>query len=217
MKLYYGLPYEQYQEAFGIQFNAYFEHLMEDEGGYLPGKRAKEIGDRGGATNMGISLRFLIGCGVDVGDLNHDGIIDEKDIVALTKDQAKELYFKYFFNPLYLQIRHVQLTNRIFNFGVNAGKRTSVKVLQRTINEMMDIPLLKIDGRFGRLTLGAIRNVNQDKLYAAYIIKIEDYYRSLKKPQFMKGWLRRLSKLLPNSVVRKIKLWRDKQVERRSA
>lgn len=165
---------------------------------------------------MGISLRFLIGCGVDVGDINHDGIVNEQDIVLLTKDQAKDLYFKYFWNPLYTDIKHIQLSNRIFNFGVNAGKRTAVKVLQRSINKMLDIPLLKIDGRFGRNTLKAVKNINRDKLYVEYIIEIEEYYRSLDKPQFMKGWLRRLARLIPNKIVRKIKDWRDRQVERKA-
>jgi lysozyme family protein len=213
MKLFYGLPYESYHDAFISAFDKYFDHLMEDEGGYLPGKRAKQIGDRGGATNWGISLRFLISCGVDVGDLNNDGVVDEKDIVLLNKEQARELYFKYFYNPLYKEIRHVQLENRIFNFGVNAGKRTSVRILQHTINKMMDIPLLKVDGLFGRNTLSAVRNVDRDRLYREYIIEVEDYYRSLNKPQFIKGWLRRLSRLVPRNVVRKIKNWRDKQVE----
>jgi lysozyme family protein len=217
MRLYYGLPYETYQEAFLDKFDVFFNHLLEDEGGYLPGKRAKKIGDPGGATSWGISLRFLISCGVDVGDINNDGIVDEKDIVLLSKGQAKELYFKYFWNPLYTEIRHIQLANRIFNFGVNSGKRRSVKILQFSINKMMDIPLLKVDGIFGRKSLAAIKNVNQDKLYETYIIEIERFYRSLDKPQFIRGWLRRLSRLIPRKIVVKIKDWKDKQTERKAA
>lgn len=217
MKLYYGLTYETYHEAFALDFESYFNHLIDDEGGYLPGRKAKRIGDLGGATNHGISLRFLKTCKVDLADINHDGTIDEKDIVLLTKQQAKQLYFKYFWNPLYIDIKHVQLANRIFNFGVNAGKRTSVKVLQRTVNKLMDIPLLRVDGIFGRNTLKAVKNVDREKLYRLYIIEVEDYYRSLNKPQFMRNWMRRLSRLIPNSIVRKIKTWKDNQVERRSA
>ena len=216
MKLYYGLTFETYHEAFSLEFEAFFNHLLDDEGGYLPGRVAKRIGDGGGATNLGISLRFLKTCSVDLADINHDGVIDEKDIMLLTKQQAKVLYFKYFWNPLYIDIKHIQLSNRIFNFGVNAGKRTSVKVLQRTINKMMDIPLLRVDGLFGRNTLKAVKSVDRDKLYRFYIIEVEDYYRSLNKPQFIKNWLRRLSKLIPNNIVRKIKTWKDNQVDRRA-
>lgn len=217
MKLYYGLTYETYHDAFALGFESFFNHLIDDEGGYLPGKIAKKIGDTGGATNHGISLRFLKTCNVDIADVNSDGVIDEKDIVLLTKKQAKVLYFKYFWNPLYMDIKHVQLSNRIFNFGVNAGKRTSVKVLQRTVNKLMDIPLLKVDGIFGRNTLKAVKNVDREKLYRRYIIEVEDYYRSLNKPQFMRNWMRRLSRLIPNSIVRKIKTWKDNQVDRRAA
>jgi len=211
MILYYGLPYREYEEAFLTFFEAFFRHLIEDEGGYLPGRRAKKIGDVGGATNWGISLRYLKTCDVNIADINHDGIIDEKDIVMLTKEQAKYLYFKYFWNPLYAEIRHIQLANRLFNFGVNAGRKTSVKLLQHTVNKMLDIPLLKEDGFFARKTLAAVRNVNQELLYRLFVIAISDYYRSLGKPQFIKGWLKRLSRLLPDSLVKRIKFWKDKQ------
>jgi len=214
MKLYFGLTYQEYWEAYRFAFQSYFDHLMEDEGGYLPGKQAKKIKDRGGATNWGISLRFLKSCGIEVGDINNDGVVDEKDIMILTRDQAKALYFKYFWNPLYPEIRNPQLENRIFNFGVNAGRRTSVKILQQSVNQVMDTKLLKADGIFGKKTLGAVVNVNQQKLYDQYIINIEAYYRSLNKPQFITGWLRRLSKILPDKVVLRIKQWRDRQYQR---
>jgi len=210
MKLYFGLPLKEYFDNFFTEFNIYFEHLIEDEGDYLPGKQARKIKDPGGATNYGISLKFLQDCGVDVGDLNNDGVVDEKDIVVLTREQARELYFKYFWNPLYPEMKHIQMINRVFNFGVNAGRKISVKLLQRSVNKILDIKLLKIDGVFGKDTLGAVTNVDKEKLYREYVVACEDYYRSLNKPQFINGWLRRLSHILPDSTVRKIKEWRDR-------
>ena len=215
MKQYFGMPYQEYYETYGYAFNRYFDQLLEDEGGYVPTKRAKKIKDPGGATNYGISLRFLKSCSIDVADLNNDGVIDEKDIMILTPVQAKTLYFKYFWNPLYPEIRNIQLENRLFNLGVNIGRATAVKILQHSINKVIQTKLLKPDGRFGRKTLAAVKNVNQEKLYQQFIIDAEDYYRSLNKPQFINGWLRRLSKLLPDTTVQKIKDWRDRQYERK--
>lgn len=201
MKLYYGYKFEDYQKEFSDSFNKYFNHLEKDEGGYLPGHQAKKIKDFGGATNRGISLKFLLSLGIDRndfeadGDINNDGVIDEKDIVCLTREQAKILYFKYFYNPLYDLIKEKAIANRLFNFGVNAGKERAVIILQETINEVLDAKILKVDGIFGRKTLAAINGIDPGKLYDRYIINIEYYYRKLNKPQFLTGWLNRLKRL----------------------
>lgn len=201
MKLYYGFTFEQYQEEFHETFNRYFEFLVQDEGGYLPGKQARKLKDPGGATKFGISLRFLISLGIDQGDLaadgdiNNDGVIDEKDIVCLTKEQAKILYFKYFFNPLYDMLDSREIANRLFNFGVNAGKPRAVMILQQTVNQMMDAKILKVDGIFGKKTIAAVNGLDPKKFYDKYIINIEDFYRGLKKEQFLQGWLNRLRRI----------------------
>lgn len=202
MKLYYGYTFEEYQKEFSESFNLYYKHLLNDEGGYLPGKQARRIKDPGGATNLGISLRFLLSLGIDRndleadGDINNDGVIDEQDIVCLTKEQAKILYFKYFYNPLYDQIKSREIANRLFNFGVNAGKPRAVMILQNTINELMDAYILTVDGKFGKNTLAAINGMDPGKLYDRYIVNIDRFYRSLKKENFLTGWLNRLKRKL---------------------
>lgn len=207
MKKYFGLPYEEYSDLFLEEFEVFFLHLLQDEGGYLPGKQARALKDKGGATNLGISLKFLRSLDIDEGDINNDGVIDEEDIIILTKEQAKELYFKYFYNPIYSRIKDVQLANRIFNFGVNAGKRTSVKLLQITINGLMDTKLLVEDGILGRNTLEAVNNIFHLKLYDNYIINISEFYRQLNKPQFFPGWINRLTRKLPLNLLIRLKRW----------
>lgn len=209
MKLYYGLTFEKYEELFSESFGKFFDHLLIDEGGYVSGKQARKIKDRGGATKFGISLAFLLSIGIQRedleadGDINNDGVVDENDIVCLTKEQAKILYFKYFYNPLYELIQSKEVANRIFNFGVNAGKRTSVLVLQRTVNQVLKANVLKVDGIFGKNTLDAVNGIIANKLhlvpgnlYDSYIINIELFYRGLKKPNFIMGWLNRLRRKL---------------------
>jgi lysozyme family protein len=195
MKTFYGMKKEDYIKEFSDYFEPFFEHLMTDEGGYLSGEQAKKIKDPGGATKYGISLRFLKSLDIDIADINNDGVIDERDIVILNKQQAKELYLLYFWNPLYTKLNSKQIQNRIFNFGVNAGKQKAVKIFQDTVNHTIQCPLLKTDGIFGEKTLKAANTLNQDKLYENYVISLEAYYRGLNKPQFLKGWLNRLRRL----------------------
>lgn len=206
MKLYFGLPLDQYHDNFYSEFTVFFNNLLIDEGGYVPGKQARAIKDPGGATKFGISLSFLKSCSVDLADINHDGIIDEKDIVLLTQAQAAELYFKYFWNPLYPKITNIQLANRLFNLGVNTGKPRAVMLLQQAVNDSLQAPTLKRDGIFGAGTLGAVNGIAfPQKLYDRYIVLIEDYYRALNKPQFLAGWIKRTLRLLPQSWIDKIK------------
>ncbi|MHB8483282.1 MAG: glycosyl hydrolase 108 family protein [Nitrospiria bacterium] len=205
MKLYYGLTLQEYSDAFYDEFDAFFDQLMTDEGGYVPENQARHIKDTGGATSYGISLSFLKGLGINAGDINNDGVIDAKDIVCLTKGQAKELYFLYFWNPLYLQIKSIQIANRLFNFGVNAGKPKAVSLLQQACNDTLQAPSLVVDGVFGQNTLGVVNGIqNQQKLYDNYIISIQSFYQSLNKPQFLSGWIARLKRLLPQSLIDKI-------------
>jgi hypothetical protein len=46
---------------------------------------------------------------------------------------------------------------------------------------------------------------NQQKLYDNYIMAIQLFYQSLNKPQFLNGWLARLKRLLPQSLIDMIK------------
>ena len=78
MKVYYGLNESDYKELFAGEFQAFFDNLMIDEGGKVTGDQARKINDSGGATKFGISLRFLQGLGIEAGDINHDGVIDEQ-------------------------------------------------------------------------------------------------------------------------------------------
>lgn len=57
------------------------DHVLKVEGGYVD-----DPNDAGGATNWGISLRFVKQSGVDL-DIDGDGDIDAEDMKALTKNK----------------------------------------------------------------------------------------------------------------------------------
>lgn len=96
-----------------------------------------------------------------------------------------------YWNPLYDEIKDINLAWKIFDMGINMGVRRSVKVLQRSINELGFH--IKIDGRFGGITLNAVNKIN---VYQKYIENLKKEYQSFKNFFiFGKGWIKRLKRV----------------------
>ena len=87
---------------------------------------------------------------------------------------------------------------KIFDFGVNAGKKRSVKYIQKSVNNLMPERRLLVDGIFGNNTLTQINLIihrTDDQPYQAYIKRLEKFYRTRSLFwRFGKGWLIRLRK-----------------------
>ena len=150
-------------------FDEIIEVTLHHEGGYV-----HDPNDLGGETNFGIAKRFY----------------PDEDIKNLTKDKAKDIYKRDYWDKNKVDEMPEQLKHIYFDMCVNMGKRTAVKVLQRAVvNKGKDI---EVDGGLGPMTLGAIKNVEIDRV-RAFRVK---YYVDLinKKPEqekFFLGWFRR--------------------------
>jgi lysozyme family protein len=146
--------------------------------------------DPGGATKYGVSLLFLKGLSLADGDIDHDGNIDKDDIKALTIEDSKELYLKFFWDPLHLDgLNSEELKLHIFDMGVNAGTRTAVKLLQRILGSTQD-------GSLGKNTTTAANNYPGD-IVKEYKKARQDYYLAIiaknsKLSVFKKGWMNRI-------------------------
>ena len=86
-------------------------------------------------------------------------------------------------------IENEELILQVFDFGVNAGIRTSIKLLQRIIG-------VDDDGYVGKITLTRIKSYEGD-LLAKFTARRKIFYMNLvaKKPElevFLKGWLNRV-------------------------
>lgn len=167
------------------EFDKYFEVIIEHEGGL-----SDHPNDPGGVTKYGISLLFLKGLNIQDGDIDHDGDIDKDDIKVLTVEDSKELYKKFFWDPLHLEaINSEELKLHIFDHGVNAGARTAVKLLQRILQT-------DDDGVIGKETTKKT-NAFEGDLIEEYKKARVNYYLSIieKNPKlavFKKGWLNRV-------------------------
>lgn len=167
------------------KFEDYLKVIFKHEGGLVDNPA-----DPGGPTNMGISLMFLKGLPLSIADIDHDGDIDGDDIRKLTKEEAGELYRKYFWDKMNLAyIQDESLKLHLFDMGVNAGNKTAVKLLQ-------NILIVPADGILGKTTANAVNNYDGD-LLADYIRIRKEYYMLLVKNKpslkiFLKGWLYRV-------------------------
>jgi lysozyme family protein len=196
--------------AWSPRFLRAVETLLEIEGGYV-----NHPNDPGGATNHGISLRFLKSEGrIDLDhngiadfDLDFDGDIDGADIRKLTRNDAKILYERCFWQPLRCDTLPRPLGEMMFDQAVNGGTAAAVRILQRAINlcGLAGVSVIA-DGKMGPRTEAAALFVirypakGMPALVTAYREMAKARYRTLARenPQFkvfLKGWLRRADEL----------------------
>ncbi len=153
--------------------------------------------DCGGATNFGISLRWLQSIGdLDkdnnlVGDLNHDEKVDINDIKMLTREDAINLYRTYWWDKYhYEKIVDQQLANKVFDLSVNMGAMAAHRCTQRAIRAVTGKHLVE-DGDLGNITLDAINCAAPILLLVAIRCEAAGFYRALNKPRYIEGWLNR--------------------------
>jgi lysozyme family protein len=181
-----------------IFFDSAFNQLMYWEGG---GKFHKVEGDAGGATNYGISLRFLKNLSLDEADLDNDGHITENDIKALTEEKARGFYLKHFW--IHYQLGYIEseaVAVKLLNIFVNMRGKTAALIAQRALASC-HIHDVKEDGYLGPLSFAAINGSSfTPSLIAMYLASIrahqECVYRLIvakneSQRKFLNGWLRR--------------------------
>ena len=169
---------------------------LKHEGGFV-----NDPVDPGGATNWGVSIRFLKGAGdgdgdgwLD-GDIDHDGDIDVDDIKNMTVEQARKIYRIHFWDKYdYDKIVDFTVAARLFDMNVNMGAKQAGKIIQRALNECGQNVV--VDGKVGKNTFAAINCTNPEMLMAEIRQAHAQFYIDLiaAKPQFekyRKGWLRR--------------------------
>lgn len=173
-------------------FDIAIKTVLQHEGGFVNDPR-----DPGGATNYGVSLRWLRQLGelnaadVLVGDFDNDGDVDADDIRKMQVTDAINLYRKYWWEKYgYEKIQDQALATKTFDLAVNMGATAAHRCLQRAVRAATREVLLE-DGILGPRTLSVVNNAPSLVLLAAYRSEAAAYYRLLKKPHYENGWLRR--------------------------
>jgi len=176
------------------------KEIVAREGGFV-----NDPDDPGGATNRGVTLGTLQRLGLD---LNHDGVVSERDLRALTADQAAEIYVKHYFEAPQIDKLPQAVQASVFDMQVNAGAN-AIRILQELLNRMGQA--VTVDGALGPQTIAAARAAAapDPQLFAdAYGIARRNYYYDLadRRPQSRKytttrkgtkgGWILRAEEFI---------------------
>jgi len=168
------------------EFNSAFEKMLGHEGGY-----SNDPDDLGKETYKGISrANHKNWSGWSLID-KYKGNPDFPSI--LNKDvqlqkEIEEFYRSNFWSPLNAdQISNQTIATSIFDFSVNAGIVTSVRLIQSIVGT-------KVDGLIGEQTLKRINNLDFGYVQSAFTVaKIKHYTAIVKKrpanKKYFYGWV----------------------------
>lgn len=170
-------------------FNRCIEIVLKSEGSYQCDP--VDIGNYDSygnliGTNFGISARLF----------------PDIDIKNLTREQAKDIYYQHYWLPMNLRgIDSDDLILHLFDHGINAGKRTAIRMIQRIVN-------VKTDGIIGINTVYRINSFGNvyrvidgygllTTIAEHYIYARRCYYSDLvsRRPatqKYLKGWYNRI-------------------------
>lgn len=185
-------------------FEYAIEVILEHEGGFV-----NDAHDPGGATNFGLSLRWMRKAGelapevLDLLDVDDDGVLTVDDVRGVTPKVARLMYRDFFWLPAYEDIRSRDVATKVADLGVNMGTVQAARIAQRAARahgfKLVD------DGVIGPRTLNAWNAVGVRLLFTlreayagfhrALVIRndaliaegvdVVDLYR------FLAGWLNR--------------------------
>ena len=152
-----------------MDINAAFEILINFEGTSFTDYK----NDNGGETRYGVSKASY----------------PNLDIANLTEDKAKAIYgTDYWIEGNCAKVK-VDLQYPLFDFAVNAGVVTAIKLLQKCCG-------ITEDGKFGSLTLMQSDNISVEK----FLLYRQWFYNDIaaKNPsqiEFLDGWTNRVKKI----------------------
>lgn len=154
------------------RFKAAVAFVLEREGGLVDDPE-----DPGGATNHGISLRFL------------KSVVPYATAVTiqdLTPEVATDLYREHFWDACSCDALPHGLDLAVFDGAVNQGPLTARKLLQRALG-VVD------DGYIGPVTLGAVLDADAGEVLLDFLARrAKRYAETANFQRFGRGWFRRL-------------------------
>ena len=212
-------PNPPYVNQPSARFIAACQRVLRTEGGFV-----NDAADSGGATNYGISLRFLTNLRrVDPAlfehfDLGITGDIDVSDIRDLTPDEARLIYWHCFWLRAECEEFPAPMGEMLFDQAGNGGLLAARRLLQQAINRCTATYAhitgcpgpIAVDGDAGPATMAAFTWVlalpaaGMPALIGAYRAAAANHYRAIaaadpSQRKFLDGWLNRAANLGRNA------------------
>lgn len=181
-----------------INFERCFRFVLQQEGGFCDHPL-----DKGGATNYGLSERFL----------NAHGIT--KKVTELTVQDAKQIYYTYIWIPCKAEYFDELVTQLfIFDCSVNCGIFKASSLFQEGLNFILDDKSqLDVDGIIGAKTIAAYKKVVASG-FLSFLLNILNllrggYYlhiatRDKTQKLFLRGWINRNSDVFNPDTLSKL-------------
>lgn len=94
------------------------------------------------------------------------------------------------------KVEDMLISGHLLCHGVNAGIKTSVKLLQKAVNNVYNVKI-SVDGMIGSTTLKYTNGAKTNEVAREFIEQRNQYYKNLvsKNPsqrKFLNGWLNRV-------------------------
>lgn len=161
----------------------YFPKVLKWEGGFV-----NDPTDRGGVTNMGVTLTTWQQCGYDK---NGDGIIDEADMRLLSKADAERVCRKYYWDRWRADEIHSQSVAECLVEWVWGSGKWGIVIPQRLLG-------LPEDGIVGPHTIQAVNAQEPAAFYKRLIDAKHCFIDGLchnhpEQERFRKGWYNRIN------------------------
>lgn len=147
--------------------------------------------DKGGATNMGITIGTLAQW--------RDADVTVADVRDLTRAEADAIFRARYYSLCRCGEMPERMAAVVYNCAVLSGPARSVTLAQRAFNSLglsVDGNKLAEDGVLGRITMGAIQQTDAGVLASAFMDQQENYLRGLDTFHvFGPGWMNRMAAL----------------------
>ena len=162
-------------------FDTAVDVVLRHEGGWV-----NDPADPGGATNYGISLRWLKTITPDA---------DESTIRNMHVEYARDLYRRYWWEPNnYSAIVDQNTATKIFDMAVNMGAAQAHRLTQRAL--LACGHHVAVDGFLGPQSMSAINQCATTQLLGKLVAVQSDFYRLIaaqhpSQEKFLPGWLHR--------------------------